>query len=536
MPRVSEVEDIFRLFKEREEKAKKMAFKNNIEYLIFGSLIASVLSSPNRLVIYEVENFENLFDYADLFMRVRNLRSFKIFNKHVSFVVVTSYPHDVDIAESVEVAIQEETTPIVAYFVGDFLPYGEGMSADMKELMRTLSMALFNRVCYVVMFTTNPMILYDNIPLARYGVVMRDVAPKVIQKVLPRRAIYASTVGFQKVITMKPSEISAYLKKRKLPAPHTIAHLKKDVVFDELVIPTPIKEFIRLNVINPLKMDFTLISSLLFVGPSGAGKTTLAYAIAQVLGVPATLVRVELMSSKWLGESEKIANQTMLLLNDRAPVVAVFRDIELILGQTRGGGEETPVFERIRAIIATWLRSSRRRFMAVFTVSDPSAIPDYILRDASFGVFKLPILPPLKVAERERMLSLFLKKLSRKYGLRFDPLKESTAEGLQVVAEETWAYTPRELMDIAQTAVNITLDKGQKEITKENIQLAKKYKEIDRISRVEIMLEAVKACKKVGIPEPLLVDVYRFEEEVEKLKAEAYAEEAKKKSFVRLSV
>jgi len=528
--------EFLKTVKKREESKPEKIFTSKEEYLIVASLIGTILEKNLRVVIYEVENFENLFDYADVFMRLKNAGIVPLFGRNLRFIAITTFPHEDSIVDATEEAINNGFEPIVAYFVGDFLPGGESsMSSDVKELIKVLSMALFKKVCYVILFTTNPMILYDNITLTRYGVILRDFAPKIIGYYFPEKMKWAGTVGFTKVLEMNSDKLALYIKNRKLPTPHTLEELEKDISFKELILPPSIKDFIRINIVNTLKRDIMSLSSILLLGPSGGGKTTLAYTIAKELGVPAYIVRVELIGSKWLGETERIANQTLLLANDMSPAVIVFRDAELILGERKGGGEESMVYERVRAIISSWLRSHKRRFFAVFTISNPKQLPEYILYDATFGVFKLPILPPLNKSDRKAMLSLFLSKLAKKHNLVFDPLSESVDEALETVAEETWAYTAREIMDIAKTAINLALDKSEKVVTKEIIQLARKYKEIDRIARIEIMKDTVNACKKVGIPENLLVDIFKFEQEIEKLKAVAMAEEAKKRSIARLS-
>lgn len=532
--------DIYKMFakkKKTEKELQEKLFKSKEEYFIVGAIVKTILEKDFRVTIYEVENFENLFDYADLFKRLHNAGIVSFFGHDLKFVAVTSYPHELDIVDTLEEILGTGAVPVVAYFVGDFLPTGEaaGGSSDIKELSRVLSLALFNKLCYVILFTTNPLILYDNIPLARYGIKIRDVAPKLVKKLHPEKAKFASSVGFSKLVLLDVDSILSHIRNRRLPTPHTIEEIEKDISFKELILPPSLKEFIRVNILNTLKRDITSISSILLLGPSGDGKTTLAYTIANELGVPAYVVRVELIGSKWIGETEKIANQTMMLINDRSPVVAIFRDAELILGERKGGGEEVLIYERVKAIISSWLRSDRRRFFAVFTISNPKILPEYILHDATFGVYKLPILPPLKREERKAMLSLFLRKLSEKHDLTFNPLNESIDEALDAVAEETWAYSPREIMDIANIAVNIALDKGESAISKETIQLARKYKEIDRISRIEIMKDTINACRKVGLPESLLVDIYKFEQEVEKLRAMALSEEAKKRSLARIS-
>ncbi|MEM4787824.1 MAG: ATP-binding protein [Ignisphaera sp.] len=514
----------------KEKKPK--VFNNTFELTIFGSLIKTVLESGANVVIYEVANYENLFDYADLFTRVRNAGEITIDGKKISIITVTSLPHKVDMMEAVEMALSNGAIPIIGYFVGDFIH----SEHDIRELNEVLMNALFNKICYVIMFTTNQMILYDHIPVTRYGVVINDIAPKILSEEFPEKKRFADIVGFLRVASMDNRGILEYIRKRKLPSPHTIKSLEKDITFEEIVLPETLKDFIRMNVITPLKHDFTSIPSLFFIGPHGSGKTTLAYAIAHAVGVPSYLVYVELMTSKWLGESEKNANQTMMMINDRAPVIAVFRDVELLIGGGKNSSsEDSMVYERMRSIISSWIRSDRRRFVAVFTVSDPRSVPDYILQDATFGVYKLPILPPLTPSDRRAILSNFIKKFSKMNNLGFDPLKQSVSEALDIIAEETWAFTPRELMLIAKIVIQIAKEKNLKEINKESIQLAKKYVDIDRIARVELMLEAVKACRKVGIPESLAVEVYRFETEVEKLKAEAHAKEVRKRALISIT-
>jgi len=526
--------DVYKLFKKKEEVKPEKLFENREEYVITASIIATILENDIHVAVYEVENYENLFDYADIFMRLSNAGVVPFFGREFKFITVTTYPHSEDIVLAVEEATSGGFKPIVAYFMGDFLP-GSETSSDVKELVKVLSKALFNKECYVILFTTNRMILYDNITLSRYGVVIKDYAPKIVSAYSSDKAKYANSIGFIKLLKMNNESISKYIKNRRLPTPHTLEELERDMTFKELILPPSIKDFLRVNIINTLKRDFTSLSSLLFLGPSGSGKTTIAYTLARELGVQAYVMRVELLGSKWVGETEKMTNQTLLLANDLSPAVVVFRDAELILGEREEGAEESAIYRRVRSIISTWLRSSRRRFFAVFTISNPKQLPEYILYDATFGAFKLPVLPPLNKGDRKAMLTLFLTKLAKKYNLVFDPLSESVDEALNVVADETWTYTARELMEMAKIAINLALDRNEKVVSKEIIQLARKYKEIDRIVRVEIMKETVKACKKVGLPEDLLNDIYRFEQEVEKLKAQALAEESKKRSLAKLS-
>jgi DNA polymerase III delta prime subunit len=94
-------------------------------------------------------------------------------------------------------------------------------------------------------------------------------------------------------------------------------------------------------------------TSLLY-GPPGTGKTTLAHHFAARLGMPLVIVRGELVTSKWLGET---GNNIGRLFNyfrvEQGHFVAFFDELDS-LASTRGGTDSSAGKER-NAIVAALL-------------------------------------------------------------------------------------------------------------------------------------------------------------------------------------
>lgn len=75
---------------------------------------------------------------------------------------------------------------------------------------------------------------------------------------------------------------------------------------------------------------------ILFVGPSGSGKSLLARALAGELGLSLITADAAGLLSKWLGESEKALRQVFAKARQAAPCVLFFDDLDAI-APSRGG-------------------------------------------------------------------------------------------------------------------------------------------------------------------------------------------------------
>jgi transitional endoplasmic reticulum ATPase len=75
---------------------------------------------------------------------------------------------------------------------------------------------------------------------------------------------------------------------------------------------------------------------ILFVGPSGSGKSLLARALAGELGLSLITADAAGLLSKWLGESEKALRQVFVKAKQAAPCILFFDDLDAI-APSRGG-------------------------------------------------------------------------------------------------------------------------------------------------------------------------------------------------------
>ncbi|QIN95296.1 hypothetical protein DLP3_133 [Stenotrophomonas phage vB_SmaS_DLP_3] len=116
---------------------------------------------------------------------------------------------------------------------------------------------------------------------------------------------------------------------------------------------------------------------LLFDGLPGTGKTAGAKAIANSLGMPLFRLDVGGMKGKYVGDSEGALNAALQAVDQLAPCVVIFDEIEKMFGEHHDGGTTSSML----GTLLWWLQEHRTKVLSIMTTNNKSALPPELYRE-----------------------------------------------------------------------------------------------------------------------------------------------------------
>ena len=178
---------------------------------------------------------------------------------------------------------------------------------------------------------------------------------------------------------------------------------------------------------------------LLLMGVSGCGKSLSARAVAAIFGLPLYRIDMVRVFSSGIGNAERHFSSACQTLEDVAPAVAWFDEIENSI--SREHQDESGVLDRIFGFFLTWMQEKAPGLFVVATANRIDLLPAEIIRKGRFDQVFFLDLP-----ERDERLEIFKIHLSRR-GVDPDGM------GLDWVVKCTEGWTGAEIEQAVVTSL-----------------------------------------------------------------------------------
>jgi len=212
---------------------------------------------------------------------------------------------------------------------------------------------------------------------------------------------YVGRVPHEIVLLMPANMVKSVAKQWMPPPPANADYLrKKPRRLSELILPEEFREILN-QYVSILRVENR--GSLLLVGLHGSGRKTIARSIAVELDVPAYIISVANILSRYVGESEGRLKAFFDSLRARGGL-AVFESVEALFRKTSGEN----VTANLRSILFQQMAREDNNFIIVFTTTE----------DAPAEVFDSPLIGEVKMVvplpdkdERLRLTRIFLREI-----------------------------------------------------------------------------------------------------------------------------
>jgi hypothetical protein len=145
---------------------------------------------------------------------------------------------------------------------------------------------------------------------------------------------------------------------------------------------------------------------LLFLGVPGVGKTAVAKAVGNELGIPTVIGSIDALLSKYVGDSEANLRRVIRQVEAMSPCIWFFDEFEK---STSGQGQDNDagVMTRIVGELLRWRQDSTAPVYTIMTCNDVSKLPAPLLRQGRLNATLFFDFPTRE--EKDGIWSLYLK-------------------------------------------------------------------------------------------------------------------------------
>lgn len=202
---------------------------------------------------------------------------------------------------------------------------------------------------------------------------------------------------------------------KTLFAPLLFSNKSHRIGWDEIIINQSLKEQLLSTIEllqspqQALKYGIDVPKGMIFHGPPGTGKTTIARAFASTAGLNFFSVKADDIISKWVGESEKNLSQLFQSAEQHKPAVIFIDEIDTI-GRMRGDKSQAWAENLLNHFLQLLDGIEKMEGVYVIGATNRIDLVDDALKRAGRLSKSIEIAPP-DLAARTQLFGLFLKKL-----------------------------------------------------------------------------------------------------------------------------
>ncbi len=203
-----------------------------------------------------------------------------------------------------------------------------------------------------------------------------------------------------------------------------------EIAWQDLIIPQQTKDEL-LSVIELLKnpesakqYGIALPKGILFNGPPGTGKTTIAKAVATMAELNFFVLRANEVVSKWVGDSEKNLTKLFETAAKNSPAVIFIDEIDS-LGKKRSGADSAPGDNLLNHLLQLIDGVLKTEGLYIIAATNRADLVDEALRRAGRlnRVIEIP-LPDLE--SRRRLFAVYSRKLKLAPDIDLEALAQAT--------------------------------------------------------------------------------------------------------------